>query len=104
MPLKGEGMRIKVELHPDVRRFLRKSSPEIRDAFHEQLLRVCENPVEHSIAYHDPTLSRYILGYFRFGEYVALFGFIAARDEIKVLECRSSDPIGGLHDAPQSGR
>ena len=43
-------------------------------------------------------------GILRFGDYVALFGFIAARDEIKVLECRSSDPIGGPHDAPQSSR
>jgi mRNA-degrading endonuclease RelE of RelBE toxin-antitoxin system len=104
MVLKEEPMPINVELHPDVRRFLRKASPEIRNTFYEQLCWLCENPIEHSIAYHDPALSRYILRYFRFGDYVALLGFLAARDEIKVLECRSSNPIGDPHDAPQSGR
>ena len=92
-------MRIKVELRPGVRRFLRKATPAIRETFYEQLRWVCENPIERSVAYHDPTLSKYILRYFRFADYVALFGYLAARDEIKVLECRSRDPIDGPHDA-----
>lgn len=81
-------MRFKVELHPDVRFFLRKASRETRMAFEEALRLVCDDPIENSIAHHDPKQSKYMLRYFRFDGHLAIFGLIASRDEIRVIECR----------------
>ncbi len=92
-------MRIKVELRPEVRRFLRTVTPNVRGTFFEKLHWVCEDPIVRSFAYHDPTVSKYMVRYFRFSNHVALFGYLAARDEIKVIECRFRDPVNDPHQA-----
>ena len=81
-------MRFKVELHPDVRYFLRRTSRQTRMAFEEALRLVCDDPIENSVAYHDPKQSKYMLRYFCFDSHLAIFGLIVSRDEIRVIECR----------------
>lgn len=89
-------MRIKVELHPDVAWFIRRHcADEERRAFFEQLDNVRASPldtIEHSEAIIEPELSRYVLRRFEFRGNVAVFEFNAAKDRIRVLECRRIRP------------
>lgn len=67
-------MRFKVELHPDAVYFLRRLSDEAdRREFYRQLELLRENPIEHSEAFLDPDLSRYMLRFFRFNRNLAVF-------------------------------
>jgi len=81
-------MGMRVEHHPDVRRFLRMCRQEERNSFFAELERVCESPVERSDFFADSTKSRFALRYFRFAGFLALFGFDPGRNLIKVIECR----------------
>ena len=81
-------MRMQVELHPVVRLFLRTCRPDDRDAFGAELERVRLDPIGNSEPHHDPETSRFMLRYFRFGGYTALFGFDPSRGLIRVVRCR----------------
>ena len=85
-------MRIKVDLHRNVSRFLRhECTNEEVHAFREQLDKVRSDPVsliENSEAIHDPEASRYILRLFRFKNCIAIFETNRARDLICVRQCR----------------
>ena len=85
-------MRIKVELHWDVVWFIRQRCNDAeREAFYGTLHLVRSNPVdaiERSEPIGDPKISRYILRFFRFSGCLALFELGAAKNRIRVLECR----------------
>jgi len=82
-------MRYKVELHPDVVWFVRKRcTPEEQAAFYSQLEAIRLEPIKNSEATSDPSLSRYMLRFFRFGTNIAIFQFDPGRDRIRVRECR----------------
>ncbi|MGB2985028.1 MAG: hypothetical protein WBE26_04020, partial [Phycisphaerae bacterium] len=70
-------MRIKVELHRNVVRFIRHECTEKeRGAFYSQLEKLRSDPValiENSEAIHDPQASRYMLRLFRFMDCIAIF-------------------------------
>ena len=86
-------MRIKVELHRDVVRFLRHDcDDDERLAFCRQLETVRSAPIENSECLRDPRLSRYMLRFFRFGQNMAVFKYDAGQDRIRVLECREIRP------------
>ncbi len=82
-------MRVKVELHRDVVRFIRHecTEGEVR-AFYEKLEQVRSEPIGTSEAVSDPKLSRYILRFFRFGRNLALFEYQPANNLIVIRECR----------------
>jgi hypothetical protein len=87
--IRGGLMRVKVELHKDVVRFLNHDcSDEDRRAFQDVLDRVRETPVELSEAIADPNLSRYMLRFFRFAGYLAVFSFDPAVPRIVVRKCQ----------------
>ncbi len=84
-------MRIKVELHKEVIRYLRREcDDEERRAFYYELRRVEEDAIGNSEAISDPTLSRYILRFFRFEGNIAIFQTNRARDRLKVERCQRS--------------
>jgi len=86
-------VRIKVELHPRVDRFIRhRCSAEEQDAFYRALERIRSAPIRHSEAIADAQLSRYMLRFFRFGSNLAIFSVNRARDVIRVCECRKCPP------------
>lgn len=88
-------MRVKVELDKEVLWFVRwKCSRSERRAFYAALDAVTADPVsmiERSEAVHDPLISRYMLRYFRFAGYIAIFKTSRARDRICVTECRKPE-------------
>jgi hypothetical protein len=82
-------MRFKVELHKDVVRFLKRECPvEAVAEFQRALERLRSDPIGLSEAVSDPKVSRYILRYFRFANYIALFEFDPHKDRIIVRICR----------------
>ena len=89
-------MRIKVELHPEVVWFIRHccNDDEV-DAFYEQLERVRSEPIENSEPMAEPSLSPYMLRFFRFRRNLALFEYDPAKRRIRVLECRRIPPRRG---------
>lgn len=90
-------MRIKVELHPDVVWFIRHRchEPEV-DAFYQALERIRSQPIGASEGTSDRRLSRYRLRFVWFGANIAVFKYDAAKDRIRVLECRKLAPRGRL--------
>ena len=87
-------MRVKVELHREVVRFIRHhcSDDEV-DAFYERLESIRTEPIEHSEPVADPRLSRYMLRFFRFGRNMAIFQYRPATGRpptgrIIVRQCR----------------
>jgi len=98
-------MRFRVELHRDVERFLkerqRKRDYETVSAFYERLDEVREDPVGCSEAVSDPDLSRYMLRYFRFAGYIALFQIDLAKDRVVIRSCRKHQPG---HPSDQTGQ
>ncbi|MFH0983019.1 MAG: hypothetical protein V2A79_15985 [Planctomycetota bacterium] len=105
-------MRIKVELHPDVVAWLHQHRHDQRliDLFYRRLHALCDEPrtlIANSEAVSDPSLSRYMLRFFRFGEnkdYVAVFKPDVGRSRIRVLGCRGRRPVrrpGFGADAPE---
>ncbi len=84
-------MRLKVELHPRVSWFLgRRCTDAERKAFYAELERLRSDAVTliyGTEAYSDPERSRYMLRFFRFGPYLAILDFNAAKDRIRVVEC-----------------
>ena len=85
-------MRIKVELHREVVRFIRHeaSAGEV-EAFYQQLERLTADPavlIENSEAIHDPQASRYMLRFFRFMDCMAIVETNRARDRIFVRQCQ----------------
>lgn len=89
-------MRIKVELHRQVVRFVRHDANEDEaNAFHEALHRLAADPValiENSEPLNCPGVSRYMLRFFRFGRCIAIFETNRARDRIRVRECQRIPP------------
>ena len=86
-------MRYKVELHRDVRRFVRHTCNEDEvDAFYARLRQIEVEPIEHSEAVADPDLSRYMLRFFRFGSNIAIFEFVPAKSRTRVLQCKRLPP------------
>lgn len=83
-------MRYKVELRYVVCSFLkRECSPEDRAAFYDALERTRDAPIENSEAITDPELSRFVLRFFRFGTYIAIFEFHPAEGRMVVRKCRN---------------
>ena len=89
-------MRIKVELHKNVVRYIRhECTEEEQGAFFGELERLRSDPVtliENSEAIADPELARYMLRFFRFGENIAIFEYDIGKNRIRVLECRKPRP------------
>lgn len=89
-------MRIKVELHRDARWALkRECTEEERKAFYEQLEKLRSSPValiENSEPIHDPEASRYMLRFFRFEDWIAIFQTSRLRDRILVRQCQRVPP------------
>ena len=85
-------MRIKVGLHREVVRFLkRECTAEERSAFSERLEQLRSSPValfENSEAIYDPEASRYMLRLFRFKGIIAVFEMSRDRERILVRQCR----------------
>jgi len=82
-------MRVKVELHKDVVRYVRRSCNDDEvAAFYEQLERLRTDPIDDSEPTTDPRLSKYMLRFFRIGNNLAIFEYDPARNRIRVLECR----------------
>lgn len=85
-------MRIKVELHREVVWHIKHEfTAEERGGFYEQLERLRSDPValiENSEAIHDPEADRYMLRFFRFRDWIAIFEMNRARDRILVRQCR----------------
>lgn len=87
-------MRIKVELHPDVVWFVRhRCTKREVEEFYERLEALRAEPIRHSEMAVDLRLKRYALRLFRFGVNVAVFEYNAAKNRIRVLECRTANPI-----------
>jgi hypothetical protein len=84
-------MRLMAELHPAVNWFVRRRCTDAeRKAFYAELDRLRSDPVtliDGTEAYSDPERSRYMLRIFRFGPYLAILEFNAAKDRIRVVEC-----------------
>ncbi len=86
-------MRIKVELHRDVHWYLRHKCTTIERAlFSEELERVRDEPISQSQAIYDPSISKYMLRFFRFGEHMAMFEFDAPMECVRVVKCRKPKP------------
>ncbi len=86
-------MRIQVELHKDVVRYIRhQCNREEAQSFYEQLERVRAEPISNSEAVAKPELSRYMLRFFRFRKNMAIFEYDVGRDQIRVLECEKPKP------------
>ncbi len=85
-------MRIKVEQHRVIVRFIRHEASEAeRYAYYEQLARLRKDAValiENSEPVHDPEASRYMLRFFRFENCIAIFQTNRARDRIRVRQCQ----------------
>jgi len=82
-------VRFKVELRPEVSYFVRRQcNGEERREFYEQIERLQVDPIEISEAFADPDLSQYVLRYFRFRHYVAVFDLDAYKSRIIVRTCR----------------
>lgn len=88
-------MRFKVELHREVRWFLRREcDSQERAAFFDQLERLRDDPVGLSGAIFDPAVSPYMLRYFRFGRYLAVFEIDVAKDQLVIRVCRRARQVG----------
>ncbi len=86
-------MRIKVELHAEVVWFIRhRCNDDVQDAFYRQLERVRSGPIENSEPMAVPSLSPYMLRFFRFRQNLALFEYNPGTNRIRVLECRRIPP------------
>lgn len=100
-------MRIKVELHRNVVRFIRHECTEKeRGAFYSQLEKLRSDPValiENSEAIHDPQASRYMLRLFRFMDCIAIFEMNRARDRILVRQCQRVTPKRRRERNPNEG-
>lgn len=85
-------MRIKVELHREVRWFLkRECTAEECAAFYEQLESICSDPISliaNSEPVHDPGASRYMMRAFRFADNLAVFQMNRSRDRILIRQCQ----------------
>lgn len=82
-------MRIKVDMHKEVARYLRRECrEEERTAFYRELDRVREDPIGNSDPTRDPKISRYMLRFFRFDGNMAIFRLSRLGDRIRVLQCR----------------
>lgn len=82
-------MRFKVELHSDVQDFVwNRCTARERVAFRQMCRRIAEDPILHSEPATEPRLSRYILRFARFGQYIAIFGFDRARKRVRIRKCR----------------
>lgn len=98
-------MRFKVELHPDVQRFIQRCTSDERQQFRAMLQRISEDPIQHSTSSTNPKLSRYVVRFGRFGPYVAIFGFDRARETIRIRQCQraqqpdSDEPQGASEGA-----
>jgi len=89
-----ESMHIKVELHPDVAWFVRHRCTQREvDEFYRLLEALRAEPIRHSEMVVEPRLRRYALRLFRFGVNLAVFEYNAAKNRIRVLECRKAKPI-----------
>ncbi len=94
-------MRATVELHPDVVRFLKKRCTDAeRKAFYNRLEEVRRKPIENTEPFRDAKLSRFMLRFFRFAEFMAVFKFDPANNRIRVYECRKSTPGRLRNDNP----
>ena len=97
-------MRNKVELHPDVVRFVRHECNEAeRGAFYRELDKVGQDPIENSEHFADPNLSRFMLRCCRFARIMAVFKYYPAKDLVRVLECRRIRPERRRRERPASG-
>ena len=86
-------MRATVELHPDVVWFLKKRCTDAeRSAFYNRLEEVRRLPIENSEPIRDVRLSRYMLRFFRFAGFMAVFKLDHAKNRIRVYECRKITP------------
>jgi hypothetical protein len=89
-------MAIKVELASRVWSYLRdRFTTAERDAFVERLGEIRREPIKKSEPSREPSLSKYLLRFFRFGSgdrWMAVFEYDIARDRIRVLECRLLRP------------
>ena len=85
-------MRFKVELHVSVARFLKTCDDETVSAFWERVDEVRNDPVGRSEAVSEPNVSRYMLRYFRFARYLALFQVDPIKGRIVVRSCRKQQP------------
>ena len=91
-------MRATVELHPDVVWILKKRCTDAeRKAFYNRLEEVRREPIR------DVRLSRFMLRFFRFAEFMAAFKFDLAKNRIRVYECRKITP-GRLRNENPPGK
>lgn len=89
-----------MELHPDVVWFIKhRCNRDEVDAFYRQLEALRREPIRNSEAIAEPRLSRYMLRFFRFTTSLAVFHYDAAKDRIRVLECRRVKPSRGAGGA-----
>ena len=86
-------MRVKMELHTDVVWFLRqRCTDDERDEFYRQLEMLRAGPIGNSEPIPVPKLREYMLRFFRFAGSIAIFEFDAAKNRVRVLECRRARP------------
>ena len=97
-------MRNKVELHPDVVRFVRHECNEAeRAAFYRELDKVRQDPIGNSEYFTDPDVSRFMLRCFRFARIMAVFKYYPVNDLVRVLECRRIRPERQRKEDPATG-
>jgi hypothetical protein len=86
-------MRIKVELHEDVVWFVkRRCTPDEAAAFYARLEDIRREPISNSESIADPTVSEFMLRFFRFGRNIAIFEYDIWNAQIRVLECQKPKP------------
>ena len=86
-------MRATVELHPDVVWILKKRCTDAeRKAFYHRPEEVRRQAIENSEPIRDVKLNRYMLRFFRFAGFMAVFKLDHARNRICVYECRKFTP------------
>ena len=96
-------MRFKVELHPEVIRFVwYYCTAAEQEEFWKMCRRIAEAPIQHSEPASDPRLSRYRLRFFRFGPNIALFNLNRARTLIRIRRCRRLSKPGPPAATPPS--
>lgn len=98
-------MGYKVELHPDVVRFLKwECNAAERDAFSALMRKLGDEPIKHSAPFRDPVISRYMIRRARFGSCIAVFSFDRARTKIRIRKCRrfTKNQLPQRRDEPRS--
>jgi hypothetical protein len=90
-------MRTKVELHPDVVKYVRGLPESERDDFVKNLRHVRQKPIERSTAHIERKIRGHMLRRFEFGrdknkQRIAIFEYDMVFNLMRMLHCRFIDP------------